>query len=319
MDMATSRVTPAEALKAGRWPGLPELDSTSTRTSDFPAPDPAAAISPDVIEIDPQLLNGSFAGLVEAFETLPDERQQAALAVAIGERLIECWPYQALSDDELGLAAERALARDLDLRQDLLAHIGPDGAERAIDVLANIDQAQWIDKWLVARLGLRRRCGGVDGIADNNRLPQAVDWWRRAGEMGHLDGLNRWIGMAFLVAIDGAGSAVRAVELKPRVIDAVETLLRAHYAPVLGQLKTFSELGYFTLPNPRHAWIYGEALSRIISAGGAASWRFDSTWSDPELHGRLRRELDRIASEMTPAEQREAEVWVRAIIELPNQ
>lgn len=312
---------PAVALELGLWPGLPDptADAESGRDTDDPVRYTRFELE-DAEKAASSIVEGSYAEMVATVDELSGA-VKAEIAVEIGDRLFECWDYSERSLDELEEAGAQAFENKLRLDEIFAAQMAPGVAEQAVREMALLDRDQWIAEWIARQVTEREtkeaRCGGVEALPREERMGAAFGWWERAAALGDLEAKAQWIGMAFHNAKPWhAGSAVELAELKPRVIGAVHELLSERYAPILLQLMLFERQGTFALPNPKRAWIYGEALRRIVERGSVGPWLVPHERADAELTG-VREELDRIEATLPPAQRREAEEWVRAIVELP--
>lgn len=312
---------PAVALQLGLWPGLPHpaADAESGRESNGPVRYTRLEID-DAKNAASSIIEGSYADMVATVDELSGA-VKAEIAVKIGDRLFECWDYSERSLDELEEAGAQAFENKLQLDEIFAAQMAPGVAEQAVRQMAMLDRDQWIADWIARQLAERAtkeaRCGGVETVPREERMGVAFDWWERAAALGSLEAKAQWIGMAFINAKPYfAGNAVEIAELKPRVIDAIHELLRKRYAPILLQLMMFDRQGIFSQPNPQRAWLYGEALRRIVQTGSVGNWQVPDEMNRAELNGVLDA-LQRLEAELTPAQLREAEAWVRAIVELP--
>jgi hypothetical protein len=312
---------PAAALELGLWPGLPAppAEADSEQDSDEPVRHTALEIE-DAKEMASSVIDDSYAEMVATVDDLSGA-VEAEVAVEIGDRLFECGNYSDESLEELEAQGAEAFENKLRFGEIFAAQMAPGVAEKAVREMALLDRDQWIADWIAGQLAERAtkdaRCGGVEAVPKEERMGAAFDWWERAAALGSLEAKAQWIGMAFYNAGLFPGNAVEIAEIKPRVIDTIHELLRERYAPVLANLLLFEGQGIFAQPDPQRGWIYGEALLRIQS-GSVGHWRLSDEMSNTDLGG-LRRELDRIKGELTPTQRREAEAWVRAIVELPSR
>lgn len=166
----STTVTPAQALAEGDWPGLPELrsdDRTGSATvfdaAQFDQMEPEAAI-------DPEILDQSVAGLLDAFDTLP-EPQRAEVAVQIGQRLMSCFGYQPEPGQQMEARLRHEFQQQQKHSESLAAILGPDAAEQWIAELVATDEDQWVASRIAERQRLREQC---DGIEQNSRaLPRS--------------------------------------------------------------------------------------------------------------------------------------------------
>lgn len=298
-------VTPAQALADGHWPGLPKIQVDDGRrssiiagTAGFDKVEPGAVV-------DPEILDRSLAELMEAFETLPDP-QRAGVAFQIGQRLMSCIEYQSMQAEQLKAEARREFQQQQKARETLIAILGPDAAEQSIAELASLNEEQWIANRVAEQQQLRRKCDGAGQMDAWHRMSEAAAWWRRAADLGSLEGLNTWVGMAFFDAPVTSGNAARVAEIKVQVLDAIYVLLARRYAPVLTHLAMFSAQGHFDRPSQSRAWIYGEAFRRIAAKGRASGWRLRPGSLSSEFPD-LASELQRIADEMDPETRCDAE------------
>ena len=320
ITMGEASGDPVLALKLGLWPGLPSPpeNAESGRV-------PGTSVRYTRLEIEyaeetaSSIINGSYAEMVVAVDELAGA-VKAEVAVEIGDRLYECWNYSERSLDDLEEEGAKAFENKLRLDEILAAQMAPGVAEQAVREMALLDRDQWIADWIASQLTERAtkeaRCGGVESVPREERMGAAFGWWERASALGNLEAKAQWIGMVFYNVGLWPGNAVEIAELKPRVIDAIHELLRKRYAPILFQLIMFDRQGIFAKPNPQQAWIYGEALRRIVQTGSVGNWQVPDEMTRAELSG-VRDALQRLEAELTPAQLREAEAWVRAIVELP--
>lgn len=308
-------------LELGLWPGLPNplADAESGRDTDDPVRYTRFELE-DAEKAASSIIDGSYAEMVATVDHLSGA-VKAEIAVEIGDRLFECWNYSERNFEELEKAGAEAFENKLRLEEIFAAQMAPGVAEQAVREMAQLDRDQWIADWidgqLTAQAAKEARCGGVEAVPREERMGAALGWWERASVLGSLEAKAQWIGMAFYNVGLWPGNAVELAELKPRVIDAVHELLRERYAPVLFNILLFDGQGMFTQPNPQRAWIYGQALRRIVERRSVGDWLVPDEMTNADLTG-LWAELDRIGTKLTPTQLREAEAWVRAIVELPE-
>lgn len=311
---------PAAALRLGLWPGLPKpgADVVSRRDYREFARYSAFEIA-EAEQFAAAIIEGSYAEMIAAVDDLSGAIE-AEVAVEIGDRLSECWDYSDKNLEELEAQGVKAFDSKLRLGEILAAQMAPGVAEKAVREMAALDRDRWISGWITEQVAKQEkkhaRCAGVEAVPREKRQEAAFDWWQRAADLGNLEAKAQWLGMALYDVGLYPGNAVEIAELKLRLIDAIHELLRKRYAPILLQLMMFEGQGIFAPPNMKRAWIYGEALRRIADRGAAGDWRLSEEMLRADLSG-VRGELDRIESALTPAQRREAEVWVRAIVELP--
>jgi len=313
---------PAAALKLGLWPGLPSPpgDAEAGPDSEDPVRYNELEIE-DAEEMASSIIDGSYAEMVATVDDLSGA-VEAVVAVEIGDRLSECWDYSEQSLNELEEAGAKAFENKLRFGEAIAAQMAPGVAEKAVREMALLDRDGWIADWIAEQVIEQEtrhpHCAGVEAIPRNERAGVAFQWWTRAADLGNLKAKAQWVGMALYNTEMYPGNAVGIAELKPRMIDAIHELLRERYAPILLQLVMFDRQGIFAPPDPQQAWIYGEALRRIVQKGSVGHWQIPDEMIHEDFTG-VREAIQRFETELTPAQLREARAWVRAIVELPSR